>query len=57
MTAENVDRARRDRDFSLYTTRHLVSIVGQGNRAYEHYFYVGAQRELNKRLRKRKKSV
>ena len=55
MTAENIDKVNRNRDFSLYTTRHLVKIVGQVNRAYEHYFYVGAQRELNKRLRKRRK--
>ncbi len=55
MIAENVDRVDRNIDFKLYTTRHLVNIVGQSNKSYEHYFYMGAKRELNKRLRKRRR--
>tara|TARA_R100000544_G_C2212753_1_gene52872 strand:- start:817 stop:969 length:153 start_codon:yes stop_codon:yes gene_type:complete len=48
--------AGRNRDFTAYTTRGLEHILREGqNRAYEHYFYVGAEREYKKRLRKRRK--
>ena len=47
----------RNHNFSNYTTRALGMIVVDGiNRAFEHYFFTGAQRELSKRLRKRNKS-
>ena len=42
-------------DFTRVTTNRLISIVGRGNIMYERYFYMNAQRELSKRLRKRKK--
>jgi hypothetical protein len=46
----------KNHNFSNYTTRALGMIVQDGiNRAYEHYFFQNAQRELSKRLRKRNK--
>lgn len=53
MTVADKDLANRV-DFTLYTTRNLEHILREGiNRAYEHYFYIGAEREYKKRLRKR----
>jgi len=46
----------KNHNFKYYTTRHLGMIVQDGvNRAYEHYFFVNAHRELSKRLRNRNK--
>ena len=52
--AERYSSPWKNRDFSNYTTRHLGMIVLDGvNKYWEHYFFVGARRELEKRLRKR----
>lgn len=56
MTAQDkelANRAKKVVDLSTYT---LERIVGDGiNRSWEHYHYIASQRELKKRLRKRKK--
>ena len=51
MTVNDKELANRV-DFTKYTTFRLEHVLKEGfNRAYEHYFFIGAEREYKKRLR------
>ena len=56
MTVQDKELANRAKKVVGLSTYTLIRIVGDGiNRSFEHYHHIASQRELNKRLRKRKK--
>ena len=55
MTVQDKELANRAKKVVGLSTYTLIRIVSDGiNRSFEHYHYIASQRELNKRLRKRK---